>query len=49
MTETQRKDKYIRLQKYLEFVRTSISSSTGELKEFWKREERKANDKIGKL
>lgn len=49
MTEIQRNKTTIRLQKYLELVKNNISGSSGELQEFWKREEKKTSLRIGKL
>ncbi len=38
-----------RLIKYLELVRNNLENSSGELNEFWKREERKTVLKISNL
>jgi len=38
-----------RLKIYLELVNKNIAASTGEVKEFWKRELRKTSNKIATL
>lgn len=44
-----RTDRLLRLNKYLDHVRKNVSTSIGELKEFWVREERKTQSRISKI
>jgi hypothetical protein len=43
------KQEYLRLNKYLELIRTSINTTIGELQLFWKREEKRTQKSLEKF